>query len=100
MARYQIAEMTEIQEVGETTRPNRAASLKAFEQTYLDPLDDAASANDLAAFTAAYDNAIGGCNSCHAGSTGVPPDRTAPAKFIKVMRPSAAVFPNVDWAGQ
>lgn len=100
MTRYQIAEMTEIQEVGETTRPNRAASLKAFEETFLDPLDDAASANDLAAFTAAYDNAIGGCNSCHAGSTGVPPDRTAPAKFIKVMRPSAAVFPNVDWAGQ
>lgn len=100
MARYQVAEMTEIQEVGETTRPNRAAPLKAFEQTFLDPLDDAASANDLTAFTAAYDEAIGGCNSCHAGSTGVPPDTTLPAKFIKVMRPSTPVFPNVDWAGQ
>lgn len=37
LAAYQLKEMREIQEVGETTRPGRAAGLKAFEQSFLDP---------------------------------------------------------------
>lgn len=99
-ARYQIAEMTEIQEVGETTRPARAPALKNFEDTFLEPLDEASVAKDISAFVTAYDAAVGGCNSCHASSTNVPPNRTIPAKFIKVTRPSAPVFPNVDFKGQ
>lgn len=98
MASYQIDEMTEIQEVGETTRPARAPALKAFEDTYLKPLDAAADAKDLAAFTAAYDKAISGCNSCHTSQSG---GAERPSfKFIKIQRPTAPVFPNVDWKGQ
>src|SRR5436190_1041662 len=38
-AHYQIIEMVEIQETGETTRPARAPALKSFESSFLDPLD-------------------------------------------------------------
>jgi hypothetical protein len=97
MVHYQITEMREIQEVGETTRPARAPALKAFEQAYLDPLDTAAQAKDLAAFTTAYDNTIQGCNGCHAGQS----SPTFPSfRFVKIMRPAASQFQNVDWAGQ
>ncbi|MCL4533997.1 MAG: hypothetical protein M1370_02425 [Bacteroidetes bacterium] len=98
MATYQIDEMTEIQEVGETTRPARAPFLKAFEDTYLKPLDAAADAKDLTAFTAAYDRAISGCNACHASQPGGA--ERPNFKFIKIKRPTAPVFPNVDWKGQ
>lgn len=100
MVRYQIDEMREIQEVGETTRPGRAAALKAFESAYLDALDDAAESGDLAAYTAAYDKTISGCNSCHAAALGVQPHPNTGAKFIKIKRPSAPVLTGVDWAGQ
>src|SRR6266508_5463962 len=54
MAKYQLDEMIEIQEVGETTRPNRAPALKAFEEGYLTALDKAIQAKDKAAFTKAF----------------------------------------------
>lgn len=100
MTRYQVAEMTEIQEVGETTRPGRAPALKNFEATYLDPLDEAAASKDLGAFVAAYDKAATGCNNCHSASTGTPPQPNMPAKFIKIARPTAPVLTGVDWKGQ
>lgn len=96
MAKYQVAEMTEIQEVAENTRPGRAAMLKNFEDGFLVPLEKATDAKDLVAFTAAYDKAITGCNGCHAASTGDFPSY----KFVKIMRPIATMFQNVDWAGQ
>ena len=97
MTRYQIKEMTEIQEVAETTRPARVPMLKAFESGFLDPLDKAAQSKDLTAFTTAYDKAIGGCNGCHAASSsGDWPN----FKFVKVTRPTAPNFNNIDWAGQ
>jgi hypothetical protein len=46
MANYQHDEKLEIQEVGETTRPNRAPMLNAFEDNYLAPLDAAILAKD------------------------------------------------------
>ena len=69
MASYQIIEMREIQEVGETTRPGRAAALKAFEAGFLDPLNKAVAAKDKAGFEKAYTAAIAGCNGCHASQT-------------------------------
>jgi len=39
LAKYQLKEALEIQEVGETTRPARAPLLKAFEASYLDQLN-------------------------------------------------------------
>ena len=69
MAKYQLDEMVEIQEVGETTRPGRAPMLKAFEDNFLKPLDEAILAQDKDKAAAALKNAVGGCNSCHATST-------------------------------
>ncbi len=97
MVHYQILEMVEIQEVGETTRSSRAPALKAFEDGFLTPMDKAAQGKDLAAFTTAYDNAITGCNACHAGSSSAD---FKSYKFVKIMRPTASDFNNVDWAGQ
>jgi hypothetical protein len=65
LAQYQIKEMLEIQEVGETTRSGRAANLKTFEATYLEPLNDTLNSKDWNAFATAYNNTINGCNGCH-----------------------------------
>jgi hypothetical protein len=69
MAKYQLLEMREIQEVGETTRPARAAALKSYEGSFLDPLEKAIEAKDKAQFETAYNAAIQGCNSCHGSQT-------------------------------
>jgi len=85
MAKYQLAEMIEIQEVGETTRPNRAKMLKAFEEQYLAALDKTIDAKDKTAFTTAYNDAVGGCNTCHASSKG---SNWASYQFVKIQTPA------------
>jgi hypothetical protein len=97
MVHYQYLEMLEIQEVGETTRANRSDPLKAFEAGYLNAVDKAAAAKDMTAFTTAYDSAINGCNGCHAGSSSAD---FKTYKFVKITRPTAPDFNNIDWAGQ
>lgn len=66
LAAYQLKEALEIQEVGETTRPARAGFLQAFETNYLVPISDAITAKDFNAFNSAFNNAVTGCNKCHA----------------------------------
>ena len=51
---YQLKEALEIQEVGETTRPARADALKAFEQSFLDPIGKAIQAKDFEQFDTAF----------------------------------------------
>jgi hypothetical protein len=68
LAQYQLKEAREIQETGETTRQGRAAMLKNFEATYLDPLQDTMNATDWNAFQTQYNNTVGGCNNCHAAN--------------------------------
>jgi hypothetical protein len=85
MAHYQIIEMVEIQETGETTRPARAQALKSFESSFLDPLDEAIKSNDKTKFEAAYNSAIQGCNSCHGSQTSA--DFPQSFKFVKVQVP-------------
>ena len=68
LAAYQMKEALEIQEVGETTRPARAPMLKAFESSFLDPLNNTINAKNFSAFQTAYNNTVGGCNGCHAAS--------------------------------
>jgi hypothetical protein len=97
MVRYQIDEMKEIQEVGEITRSNRAGMLKAFESSFLSPLDSAAHAKDLTAFSQAYDNTVGGCNGCHAASSS---SKWSSYRFVKITRPTTPSFNNVDWAAR
>ena len=71
LAKYQLKEALEIQEVGETTRPARAPLLKAFETSYLDQLNQTVFAQDWTAFSTQYNATIQGCNGCHA-SLGFP----------------------------
>ena len=97
MVTYQINEMLEIQETGETTRPARADALKKFEDANLTPLMNAAKAKDKAAFVDAYDKAITGCNKCH----GDQKDASGkPFTFVKIQRPTAPTLNDVDWKGQ
>ncbi len=84
LAAYMIKEAREIQEVGETTRPARAQALKGFEQSYLDPLDKAIKTKDFKAFKKAFDDAVVGCNGCHA-SQGFP--------YIKYTLPKQPLGP-------
>ncbi len=84
LAAYMIKEAREIQEVGETTRPARAQALKAFEQSYLNPLDKAIKAKEFKVFKKAFDDAVQGCNGCHA-SEGFP--------YIKYVLPKQPVAP-------
>jgi hypothetical protein len=84
LADYQLKEMTEIQEVGETTRPARAKALKAFEDSYLTPLGDAIKAKDVKKFNAAFQVSLKACNDCHV-------DQAFP--FIKYELPKASPSP-------
>jgi hypothetical protein len=84
-AQYQLIEMREIQEVGETTRPARAPALKSFESQFLDPLEDQIKAKDKAKFETAYNSAVQGCNSCHGSQTSG--DWPQGFRFIKVQVP-------------
>jgi hypothetical protein len=86
LAAYQLKEALEIQEVGETTRPQRAESLKAFERAFLDPLSTAIEARDFKSFESAFEAGIQGCNGCHA-ALGFP--------FIKYELPSGPPSPLV-----
>jgi hypothetical protein len=71
MAGYQLDKAIDIQKVGETTRPDRAAMLQNFESSYLEPLGRAIQAKDKLAFDALYRQAMDGCNDCHQ-ATGYP----------------------------
>ncbi|GEM_PF-404374 len=93
MAQYQIKEATEIQEVGETTRPGNAERLKNFEHAFLDQLMKDIQSQDLNAFQTDYKNAVQGCNACHEATghpyvhVGVPTE--PPVDFLK-LAPSDA----------
>jgi len=65
LAQYQLKELLEAQEVGETTRPQRAPMLKANEQTYLVPLAQAIEKKDLRQFNVRFRAAENGCMACH-----------------------------------
>jgi hypothetical protein len=83
-AEYQLKEMTEIQEVGETTRPPRAKGLKMFESGMLTPIGAAIQAKDFKKFDTAFQAAVNGCNGCHAAE-GFP--------FIKYVLPKTNPSP-------
>ncbi|MEJ2359482.1 MAG: hypothetical protein P8Y13_15570 [Deinococcales bacterium] len=69
LAQYQLHEATEIQEVGEITRPEHAEMLKAVEHSYLDPLNERIMAMDWPGFQQAFDTMVTqGCNACHAAT--------------------------------
>lgn len=87
LAQYMFKEMREIQEVGETTRPARAALLKAFETNYLDKLGAAAKAKNWSQYSTLVPQAVNACNQCHVKSEvafihyQLPPAPPAPLKM-------------------
>jgi len=85
MADYQLKEMREIQEVGETTRPARAPMLKAFESSSLDALAETIKAKDWKKFDKAFKEAVVGCNGCHAANG---------FSFIKYELPKSSPSPT------
>lgn len=95
MAKYQLDEMIEIQEVGETTRPGRSPMLKAFESGFLAPVNTAIMAQDAGTFTTSFNSMIGGCNGCHAASTGA---NWNSYKYVKVQVPTSDPADYLDWA--
>jgi hypothetical protein len=87
MAAYQLNEAVEIQEVAETTRPNRAGLLKAFENKNFKPLAQDIVNQDFAAFQNDFTSMVANCNACHK-STGfgyivyeLPNQPVTPAKL-------------------
>ena len=94
MAKYQLDEMKEIQEVGETTRPKRAPMLKAFEDGYLAPVDQAIMAQDSNQATNALNSLITGCNTCHSGSTGT---NWSSYGFIQIQLPPTNPADYLHW---
>ena len=94
MAKYQVGQMTEIQAVGETTRPNRAPLLKAFGDGFLTPLDKAIDTKDITVFKAAFDKTITGCNACHSASKAADWSSFA---FVEVQQPKTDPASFVQW---
>jgi len=94
MAKYQLDEMLEIQEVGETTRPKRAPMLKGFENDYLKPLDAAITAHDKAQATTALNDAITGCNTCHTSATS--PEWSS-FSFVNIQLPATDPTAYLKW---
>lgn len=86
LAAYELKEAREIQEVGETTRPEKANALKAFERSFLDPLGKAIEAHDTQRFEATFRAGIQGCNGCHAAQK---------LPFIKYRLPDQSPAPLV-----
>jgi cytochrome c553 len=95
MAKYQRDEMVEIQEVGENTRPARAAMLEAFEASHLAALDKAIAARDAKAFSEAYAGSVAGCNACHAGSNSA---NWKSYDYIRVQVPTADNADYMAWS--
>jgi hypothetical protein len=98
LAQYQLREMREIQEVGETTRPARARALKSFETQFLDPLEEQIQAKNKSQFETAYRSAIQGCNSCHGSQTSA--DWPQGFAFIKVQVPTKSIWDIYKWDGR
>ncbi len=65
LAAYQLNEMTEIQDVAETTRPALAKALEAFEKSALGPLAKDIVNQDTPAFRSDFDKMVTQCNGCH-----------------------------------
>jgi len=89
LAQYQLKEATEIQEVGEITRPANAELLKSVEHNYIDPLNDTILAMDWPAFQEKFSTMVSqGCNACHA-ATGHP--------YIEYQLPSQPAESYLDF---
>jgi hypothetical protein len=65
LAKYEIHELIEAQEVAEVTRPKYTKKLKEFENRYIKPLNEAIEKKDWDSFSKLYSSTTSGCNNCH-----------------------------------
>jgi hypothetical protein len=65
LAKYELHELIEAQEVAEVTRPKYKKDLKAFEDTFLNPLNETIKNKNFDKFSKLYNKSLNGCNACH-----------------------------------
>jgi hypothetical protein len=65
LAKYELHELVEAQEVAETTRPKYKKQLKSFEDSFIEELQQAAEEKEWKSFEKRYAEAIKACNACH-----------------------------------
>ena len=65
LAKYEIKELLEAQEVVELTRPLYTKALKEFENKYIKNLLNAIEAKDIKRFELSFTQTTNACNSCH-----------------------------------
>lgn len=97
LARFEVYRSQEATKAIYVTRPKRIATMKPWADFALPALIKAIEAKDKAGFEKAYDEAIGGCNGCHAASGGGPLKSMA---AFKITRPTAPMFTNIDFKGR
>lgn len=96
LARFEVYRAEETVKPIYVVRQKREATLKPWAEYALPALIKAIEAKDKKAFVKAYDEAIEGCNSCHAASSGGPLKSMA---AFKITRPKAPMFSNIDYKG-
>ncbi len=96
LARFEVYRAEETVKPIYVVRQKREATLKPWAEFALPALIKAIEAKDKKAFVKAYDEAIDGCNSCHAASAGGPLKSMA---AFKITRPKAPMFSNIDYKG-
>ena len=65
LAKYQIDELIEAQEIAEATRPKYAKQLKSFEDSSIKRLQESIQAKDWKLFEQRYSETTTACNACH-----------------------------------
>ena len=68
LAKYELHELIEAQEVAETTRPKYKKQLKSFEDSSIEKLQEAVKEKDWKSFEKRYAEATKACNACHAAN--------------------------------
>jgi len=97
LARFEVYRSQEATKAIYVTRPKRIGTLKPWADYALPALIKAIEARDKAGFEKAYDEAIGGCNGCHAASGGGPLKNMG---AFKIIRPTTPMFTNIDFKGR
>ncbi|MBI2226564.1 MAG: hypothetical protein HYU44_16820 [Betaproteobacteria bacterium] len=94
LARFEVYRTEEAIKGIYVVRPKRIDTVKPWAESALPALIKAIEAKDKKGFEKAYDNAIAGCNGCHAGSGGGPLKSMA---SFKIIRPTTPLFSNIDF---
>ncbi len=65
VAQHEILSMKDVRKKGEAIDPVKGAIMKAFEEAYLDPVEEAIESQDHDKFMELLEKVPEGCNNCH-----------------------------------